>query len=300
MGAYYYTCQSGSLAPTGCIGDQNQKVPIGQAWNAKGNQEKTCVLSGSQVTQKITACYTDGGQRVGPNADFDQDTTTFSCQADGDAWCLVVTGCAGAQKSKLGDKVVVGDQVMQCTKTGTKVAQLKPVGCVMGSNQYDVGTQFTDDKAIYRCGFDSTQSKTEAKTYGCVHDGKRIFDLDLYREGDMFYRCRVNEDSVDRDLYGCAYQDESGNYVAKVIGCSWEEGQKPYNFFTCCVKTGDTAKVRQLYCLYWVNGGSYAINEGCYRTINNQGVGCTRGSDDKLSVIEFDPKDALSKRMSLC
>jgi len=192
--------------------------------------------------------------------------------------------------------------VMKCTKTGTKVAQLKPAGCMKNGQKYDIGAQFSDDKAIYRCGMDESHTKTEAKTYGCVQDGKRIYDLDLYKEGNMFYRCRVNEDSVGKDVYGCARDLGNGQYEARVIGCSWEEGQQPYNYFTCCVKQPDgSAKVTQLYCLYWVDGGSYAINEGCYRTIEQQGVGCVRDpSTSKLSVIHFDPKDALQNRMSLC
>jgi len=299
-GSYYYKCTGGKLVPTGCISDDGRKVPVGQGWNAKGNQEKTCVLNGASLTMKVTACYTDGGQRVAPNSEVDVGTTTFKCKADGDAWCLGVSGCGGSNKAALDAKVVVGDQVMKCTKTGAKEAKLVAIGCLKGGTQYDIGAQFDDDKATYRCGLDSSKTKTMAKTYGCIKDGKRVFDLDLYREGDMFYRCRVNEDSVDRDLYGYAYRDDSGSYIPKVIGCSWETGSAPYRFFTCCVREGSVARVRQLYCLYQVNGGDYAINEGCYRTINGQGVGCKRDANDKLSVTQFDPKDALQNRMSLC
>jgi len=127
---------------------------------------------------------------------------------------------------------------------------------------------------------------------GCLVDGKRVYDLDIYQKDANYYRCRVGSEKVSADLWGCALKKSDGSIEPKSIACTWDEGTDPINYVKCCIKKGDTATITDLYCLYTYQGGRIQVNEGCYRIFDTVAAGCKRQADGSLKMDTWDAKDA--------
>jgi len=291
-GAYYYTCTAGQLKPAGCMSDTQTKIPIGQSYTL-ANIQKTCVLKGTDLTTDCTACVTDDGTVVQKGSTQDAGTIYLQCNPNGDSLDLQVGGCiSNGAHVALDAKTVVGQQVMQCTRKSNRDASLVAAGCVDNNGQtYDIGSEYDTDTAVIHCA--SVSGVATPKPVGCVNAGKKIYDLDLFQDGDVFWRCRVGDDGVCKELFGCAVQLPNGQVEPKSVACTWDVGMDPINIVKCCIKdkTGlDTAKVTDLYCLYTYNGGRIQIDDGCYRVFGDIAAGCSRQSDGTLQVQTFDPK----------
>jgi len=173
--------------------------------------------------------------------------------------------------------------VMAVAVSGQGAAQ-----CQKDGKSYDIGAMFDGTDAFFFCKRDGSNVKAEA--IGCISNGQRVYDLALYAKGDSFYRCRAQETTVSSDLWGCAYK-EGGAVTPKSLACTWDVG----NYVNTCVRSGDSAVIKQIYCLYTYRGGRIQINDGCYRVFPDAGVaaGCKRNSDGStLTMTTWPSKNA--------
>jgi len=283
-GAYYYTCKSGALVPGGCMSGTQQKVPIGGTFNT-GNVQQSCVSDGSKLTVKATGCFSDNGQAVAIGSTAEAGTVVLQCVQNGDSVDLKVAGCLqNGQRVDIDKTTVQGTQVMMCQRSSNKDAKLVASGCVVSGKQYEIGTQFDDSDTTYHCAKDGEQSKL--KPVACVNDGKRVYDLDIFQKGSMAYRCRVGDDKVSADLYGCVVSGD-----VKSLKCTWDVGTDPINYVNSCIQKDATAVVTQVNCLYTYRGGRVQVDEGCYRVFDKVAAGCQRTPEGSLKMDTFEPTD---------
>jgi len=265
--------------------DDLKRIDIGSTFDKK-SYRLTCSLgSDNLLSFEPTACLHQG-QEHKVDQEWEDSTNFFTCKRDGKDLRTINSGCVDQGKRvKLNDKITKDDLVMVCNETVNNGARLMPAGCVKEGHEYNVGDSFEVGKFWFTCTR-TGREKVVAKSAGCVNNGKRLNDGDRYFENDIIFECRIDEEPVTT---GCVQRDEKGEIVERRLGCTWVEGQEPFQYEWACQQDGKSAKKVQVRCNYKVGGGVYNIDAGCFRVIDKAAFGCLKeGSGLKLQSFQGD------------
>jgi len=295
-GRFFYECRNGEILPKGCMTEELKKIDIGQTSDKKTYRVQCKLGSDNLLTLEAVACLFQGREhRI--DEQFDDGTNFYTCKKDASAGLKTINlGCLDQQGKRvnLNEKIEKDDFVMVCNETVNNGARLMPVGCLKEGRQYNVGESFEIGQFWYNCTR-TGREKVAVKISGCVANGKRLNDGDRFFDKDVIYECAIDS-STKRDVrtIGCVQRDENGEIVERRLGCTWIEGQEPFQYeFSCQQDGSNSAKKIQVRCNYKVAGGVYNIEAGCYRSIDKAAFGCQRDtSTNNLKLQSFQGENA--------
>jgi hypothetical protein len=289
-GRFYYVCRDGAIIPMGCVGDDLKKMTIGATFD-RTHYRLRCQLNGDgNLEYEPVSCLFNGADHK-IDERWEDGSNFYICKKTSTGELSSVNlGCIDqGRRVNLNEKVNKDDFVYACNATVNNGARLMPVQCVKEGRQYSEGESFESGKFWFTC-IRTGREKLSVKSSGCVNGGRRLNDGDRYSENDVIYECTIEGSGVNA-VRTVACQSEGG--VERKLGCTWVEGQAPFQYEWRCehdASTGTARKV-QVRCNYNLNGGSYQIEAGCYRLVEKSAVGClkeTGGSNLKLQSFQGD------------
>jgi len=295
-GRYFYECKNGEIVPKGCMTEDLKRITIGQTADKRHYRVECKLASDNVLTLEAVACLHDGRDHK-LDEQWEDASNFYTCKSDGQQGLRTVNqGCVDQGKRvPLNEKVVKDEYVMVCNETVNNGARMMQVGCVKEGRQYNAGESFEVDKFWYNCTRTGTE-KVATKMSGCVANGKRLNDGDRYLNNEVIHECRIDS-STKGDLItvGCVQRDERGEVVERRVGCTWVEGQEPFQYEMACQNDPATnsAKKVPVRCNYKSGGGVYNIDPGCYRLIDKAAFGCLTESSG-LKLQSFQGQDAES------
>lgn len=293
-GRFFYECRDGNIVPTGCMTDELKHITIGQTSDKKHYRVQCKLGSDSMLTMEAVACLHQG-QEHRLDEQWEDGQNYYTCKKDGTGLRPINTGCLDQGKRvALNEKVTKDEFVMVCNETVNNGARLMPVGCVKEGRQYNVGESFEIGKFYYNCKRTGSE-KVAVKISGCVNNvGKRLNDGDRFFDNDVIYECAIDSTTTSKSelrTVGCVQRDEKGEVVERRLGCTWVEGNEPFQYELACQHDASTnsAKKVPVRCNYKVGGGVYNIDPGCYRVIDKAAFGCIKESSSlKLQSFQGD------------
>jgi len=291
-GRFFYECRDGNIVPKGCMTEDLKHIDIGQTTDKKTYRLK-CTLGGDNLLAlEPVACLFQGSEhRI--DEQFEDGTNFYTCKKDGRDLRTINSGCLDQGKRiPLNEKITKDDFVMTCNETVNNGARLMPIGCVKDGRQYNVGESFEIGKFWFTCTRIGRE-KVTVKSSGCVNNGKRLNDGDRFFVNDVIFECNIDSTKNDVRTMGCVQRDEKGEIVERRLGCTWVEGQEPFQYELACQADAATnsAKKVQVRCNYKIGSGVYNIEPGCYRVIDKAAFGCV-SQGDKLNLQSFQGDNA--------
>jgi hypothetical protein len=290
-GRLVYVCQGGRVVPKGCIAEDLSRISVGGNYDNK-NYRRKCVANGDDLTFEPSGCIRNGQEHKAGET-FEDGNNFYVCQANTAAGAEPALqaqnqGCVDSGKRvNKKEKVSKDDGVYECQETVNDGSKLVLVGCVKDGKQYGAGDAFEVGKTWFNCTR-TGREKVAAKPAGCVNNGKRLNDGDHFFENDVIYECTVENGNIGTRTVGCA-QTDGGSMVERRLGCTWVEGQEPFQYEWTCRADGEKAVKEQVRCNYKVGGGVYNIDPGCYRLVEKAAVGCIKdGKNLKLQSFQGD------------
>jgi hypothetical protein len=276
-GRFFYECRDGDIVPKGCMTEDLKHIDIGQTADRKSYRVQCTLGSDGLLALEAVSCLFQGSEHR-PDEQWEDQTNFYTCKKDGSELKTINSGCIDQGKRvALNEKITKDDYVMSCNETVNNGAHLMQIGCVKEGRQYNVGESFEVGKFWFNCTR-TGREKVAVKASGCLNNGKRLNDGDRYFENDVIYECRIDADKNDVITTGCVQKDDSGSVVERRLGCTWVEGQEPFQYEWTCKgdSSTNTAKKVQVRCNYKVGGGVYNIDPGCYRVIDKSAIGCVQ------------------------
>jgi len=299
-GRFVYECRNGNIEPKGCLTDDLKHIDIGSTFDRK-TYRLTCSKNGDLLSVEPTACLKDGSEHK-VDEQWEDSNNFYTCKRDGDALKTVNQGCIDQGKRvNLNDKITKDDLVMVCNETVNNGARLMGAGCVKDGKQYNAGDSFESGKFWYNCTR-TGREKVAAKASGCVNNGKRLNDGDRFFDYDVIFECNIDATKNDIRTTGCVQRDEKGEVVERRLGCTWVEGQEPFQYEVACQRdeAANSAKKVQVRCNYKVGSGVYNIDPGCYRVIEKAAFGCQKdGAALKLQSFQGDNAETAAQGAGL-
>jgi hypothetical protein len=273
-GRFYYECRDGAILPMGCVGDDLKKMTIGSTFDRKLYRLR-CQLNGEgNLEYEPIACLFNGADHK-IDEQWEDGSNFYTCKKTETAELRAVNlGCIDqGRRVNLNEKVNKDDFVYVCNSSVNNGAHLMPVQCVKEGRQYSEGESFEVGKFWYTC-MRTGREKLSVKSSGCVNSGRRLNDGDRYTENDVIYECTI--DSSTNGVRTVACQSEGG--VERKLGCTWIEGQAPFQYEWRCEHdpSAHSARKVQVRCNYNLGGGSYNIEAGCYRVVEKSAIGCLK------------------------
>jgi hypothetical protein len=293
-GRFFYECRNGNFVPKGCMTEDLKKITVGQTADKRHYRVECKLGSGDLLSLEAIACLHQGRDHK-IDEQWEDGANYYTCKKDGADLRTVNLGCLDQGKRvPLKEKVVNGEFVTVCNETVNNGARMMQVGCVKEGRQYNTGESFEFAKFWYNCTRTGTE-KVSTKMSGCVANGKRLNDGDRFFDNDVIYECRIDS-STKGELVtaGCVQRDERGEVVERRLGCTWVEGQAPFQYELACQQDPATnsAKKVPVRCNYKVGGGVYNIDPGCYRLVEKAAFGCQKESTGSLKLQSFQGQDA--------
>jgi len=304
IGRYYYTCKDGLLDPTGCLSESNERVPLKSTFK-RGDYLMLCKLgTDGYMTIEYSACVINGNP-VQPGDTYESEQQWFTCSKEANGYIMQkASGCIGEGKKRLqrGEKVHKDTTLFECREDQKGLPTITEVGCVSDNQEYKYGDTFTDDKFWYFCGTEAGHAMR--KVIGCVHDGKKLYDGQLFYQNDVIFRCIVNEYKSARHApVGCVKRDEKGVEVQKSVGCYWIDGEMPNRYTVVCTVKNETCVKTKINCYYSPGNFEYILEPGCFRKFGDKTIGCKATPDGQVEYVSLDPKridQAISQGLHLC
>lgn len=291
-GRFFYECRDGNIVPKGCLTDDLKHIEVGQTTDKKTYRLKCTLNSDNLLAFEGVACLFQGSEHK-IDEQWEDGNNFYVCQKDGRDLRTINSGCIDQGKRiPLNEKITKDEFVMACNQTVNNGAHLIAVGCVKDGKQYNVGESFEVGQFWYNCTRIGRE-KVAIKSSGCVNNGKRLNDGDRFFVDDVIYECTIDATKNDVRTTGCIQRDEKGEIVERRLGCTWVEGQEPFQYEWACQQdaSSNSAKKIQVRCNYKVSGGVYNISPGCYRVIDKAAFGCvSQGS--KLNLQSFQGDNA--------
>jgi hypothetical protein len=291
-GRIVYECRGGQISPKGCIAEDLSKIPIGSKFDNR-HYRRACENSGGDVKFEPTACLLNGQEhKVGET--WDDGTQTYTCKQNTTEPVLdaVSVGCVdGGKRINAKEQVPKDDLLYECQPYINRQHKLRPVGCVKDGKQLKAGEAIDIEKFWFNCSLFGRETYV-LKAAGCVVNGKRLNDGDRYDDNDVKYECAIDANKNYVRAVACI-QREGGNPIDRKLGCEWNEGTAPFMYKWTCKydEAANTATKVQLSCSYYVSGGSYPIEPGCYRVIDKSAFGCVN-QGKTLNLQSFQGENA--------
>jgi len=291
-GRFFYECRDGNIVPKGCMTDDLKHIEIGQTTDKKTYRLKCTLGSDGLLAFEAYACLFQGTEHK-IDEQWEDSTNFYTCKKDGRDLRTINSGCIDQGKRiALNEKITKDDFVMTCNETVNNGARLMPVGCVKDGRQYNVGESFEVGKFWYNCTRIGRE-KVTVKSSGCLNNGKRLNDGDRFFVNDVIYECDIDSTKNDVRTMGCVQRDEKNDVVERRLGCTWVEGQEPFQYELACQPDPATnsAKKVAVRCNYKVGSGVYNIDPGCYRVVDKAVFGCIP-QGDRLNLQSFQGDNA--------
>jgi hypothetical protein len=291
-GRFFYECRDGNIVPKGCMTEDLKHIDIGQTADKKSSRVQCTLGSDGLLALEPVACLHQGSEHK-IDEQWEDGTNFYTCKKDGQDLKSVNSGCIDQGKRiPLNEKTTKDEFVMACNETVNNGARLMPIGCVKDGRQYNVGDSFEVGKFWFNCTR-TGREKVSVKASGCLNNGKRLNDGDRYFDNDVIYECTIDSGKNDVRTTGCVQRDEKGEIVERRLGCTWVEGQAPFQYELACQHEPATnsAKKVQVRCNYNVGGGVYNIDPGCYRVIDKAAFGCLKDNSG-LKLQSFQGENA--------
>jgi hypothetical protein len=288
-GRLVYLCQGGQVVPKGCIAEDLSRIAVGANFDKPQYRFKCQLGSDGQLSFAPSGCL-QNGQEHKVDETWEDGANFFTCKQDGDALKVINQGCVdGGKRINAKETVAKDDAFYSCDETVNGGHKLVQAGCVKDGKQYAAGDAFEAGKYWFNCTRIGRE-KVQARAAGCLNGGKRLNDGDRYFENDVIFECRVDVNKQEVITTGCV-QSDGGTTVERRLGCTWVEGQEPFQYEWTCKHdaAGNTAVKEQVRCNYKVGGGVYNIDPGCYRVVDKSSVGCIKdGKNLKLQSFQGD------------
>jgi len=289
-GRFFYECRDGNIVPKGCMTEDLKHIDIGQSADKKTYRVQCTLGRDGLLALEPSSCLFQGSEHK-IDEQWEDGTNFYTCKKDGHDLKTINSGCIDQGKRiPLNEKTTKDEYVMACNETVNNGAKLMPVGCVKDGRQYNVGDSFEVGKFWFNCTR-TGREKVSVKASGCVNNGKRLNDGDRYFDNDVIFECTIDSGKNDVRTTGCVQRDEKGEIVERRLGCTWVEGQAPFQYEMACQPEPATnsAKKVQVRCNYNVGGGVYNIDPGCYRMIEKSAFGCLKDQSGlKLQSFQGD------------
>jgi len=158
--------------------------------------------------------------------------------------------------------------------------QLVARGCIgPGGREISTGDTFESGDKFYYCM--DRNGVVTADVIGCVRDNQRLKDGDQIVKESAVYQCNVrgtNPSTAELKVAACL-SFERGTRIERRLGCSWIEGDAPFQHTHTCQEEGNSARRLAVACNYELPNGSFTIDIGCYKVIDKVGVACMKGDD---------------------
>lgn len=285
-GPFIYECRNGEIVPKACITDELKPLAIGSTTDKKVYRLKCLENADKTMTLEPIACLLNGAEHK-IDETFEDGANFYNCKRDGKVLRLVNLGCVdNGKRVNLNDEMVKDEFVMLCNGTVNNGARLMPSGCVKDGKQYKVGDSFEVEQFFFTCTRIGRE-RVALKAAGCVASGKRLNDGDRFVDNEIIKECRIDDGKAHFQTVACAQRDQSGAVVERRLGCTWVEGQAPFQYEVQCQADADSAKKVPIKCNYDVDGGVYNIEPGCFRVIEKSAFGCLKeGSNLKLQSFQ--------------
>jgi hypothetical protein len=287
-GRFFYECRDGNILPKGCLTEDLKHIEIGQTADKKHYRLKCTLASDGLLSFEPVACLFQGSEHK-IDEQWEDNANFYVCKKDGRDLRAVTSGCVDQGKRiPLNEKITKDEFVMACNETVNNGARLMPIGCVKDGRQFNVGETFEVDKFWFTCTRVGRE-KVSVKSSGCVNNGKRLNDGDRFFVNDVIFECNIDSAKNEIRTMGCAQRDEKGEIVERRLGCTWVEGNEPFQYEIACQHDAATnsAKKVPVRCNYKVGSGVYNIDPGCYRVIDKAAFGCLKdGSNLKLQSFQ--------------
>jgi len=289
-GRFFYECRDGNIVPKGCITENLKRIEIGQTVDKKTYRLRCALSNDNLLSLEAVACLFQGSEHK-IDEQWEDGTNFYTCKKDGRDLRTINSGCVDQGKRiSLNEKITKDEFVMACNETVNNGARLMPIGCVKAGREYNVGESFEIEKFWYTCTR-TGREKVTVKSSGCVNNGKRLNDGDRFFVNDVIFECNIDSGKNDVRTMGCVQRDEKGEIVERRLGCTWVEGQEPFQYELACQSDSATnsAKKVPVRCNYKVGGGVYNIDPGCYRIIDKAVFGChLDGGNLKIQSFQGD------------
>lgn len=291
-GRLIYVCQGGQVVPKGCIAEDLSRIPVGGKFD-NTYYRRTCAASGDTLTFDATGCLLNGQEhKVGES--FEDGSNFYTCKqkADGTEPVLSASneGCVDSGKRvPVGEKVSKDDAVYECQKTVSGGSKLTKAGCVKNGKSLGAGEVIEDGKFWFNCS-KSGRETFSLKAGGCIAQGKRLNDGDRYTDDGVIYECTIDANKNDVRAVACV-QTEGGSVVERKLGCTFIEGQAPFQIEWLCQHdaAANRAKKVPLRCNYNIGGGVLNVEPGCYRLYEKNAIGCIKeGEGLKIQAFQGD------------
>jgi hypothetical protein len=286
-----YECQNGNIVPKACVADDLKQVPVGSTVDRKEYRLKCALGSDGSLSIDAIACLHQGMEHK-LDEEFEDGSNFYTCKkGDNNDLKVIVAGCVDqGRRVALNDKITKDDFELTCNGTVNNGARLMPSGCVKEGKTYGAGQTFESGRFFFTCTRTGSE-KLAVKASGCVNNGQHINDGDRFTEADVIYECIIENGKTEIRTVACAQRDERGEVVERRLGCTWVEGQEPFQYEWACQSDPATnsAKKVQVRCNYKVGGGVYNIEPGCYRVIDKSAFGCSKdGAGLRLQNFQGD------------
>lgn len=298
-GRLVYVCQGGQVVPKACIAEDLSRIAVGSNYD-NGKYRRACKVEGDSLTFEATGCLSNGQEHKVGDTWGDADGV-FTCKQNPDGSLTATsTGCSdGGKNVNEKEKVAKDTTLFECQAAQNGKFKLVPVGCVQDGKQYKAGDSFESGDTWYNCTRIGRE-KVVAKAAGCVQGGKRLNDGDRFNDGEVFRECRIDAGKMSLVIVACAQKDASGTVVERRLGCTWTEGDAPFQYEWTCADEGGKAVKKQVRCNYNVGGGTYQIETGCYRAVDKGVAGClVQPGGMKLQLFEGDKADGAAQGAGL-
>jgi len=300
-GRFFYECRDGNILPKGCITDDLKRISIDQTADKKTYRVKCTLSNDNLLALEAISCLFQGTEHQ-IDQQWEDAANFYTCKKDGRDLRTINVGCVDQGKRiPMNEKIVKDDFVMTCNETVNNGARLMPVGCVKDGRQYNVGDSFEIGKFWFNCTRIGRE-KVAVKSSGCINNGKRLNDGDRFFVDDVIYECAIDSTKNDVRTMGCVQRDDKGEIVERRLGCTWVEGQEPFQYEMACQPdtTVNSAKKVPVRCNYKIGTGVYNIDPGCYRVIDKAVFGCVSGGASlKLQSFQGDNAESTATSAGL-
>jgi len=286
-GRLVYKCQGGQVVPTGCIAEDLSKIPVGGNYD-NGKYRRQCAVKGSDLSFEPSGCLDAKGQEHKPGDSWEDGDNFYTCQANAGgepALQAQAQGCVeGGKRVNAKETVPKGNVTYECRPSVNGQYKLKPAGCVSDGKQLKPGDVVEQGRFWYNCSLHGRET-VELKIGGCVSNGKRLNDGDRFEENGVSFECTIDSATKDIRVTACI---ENG--IERKVGCYFTEGDYEYR----CVedKEKKSAKKVPVRCAYHVSGGTFNIDPGCFRRVDNSTVAC-RQEGESLKIEKGANEDSL-------
>lgn len=287
-GRFLFECRDGQIVAKACMTDDLKHLDIGSTTDKKSYRMRCTKVNENELIYEPIVCLLNG-QEHKIDETFEDGSNFYTCQRDGQALKVVNLGCVDdGKRVKLNEQVVKTEFVMVCNETVNNGARMMPTGCVKEGKQYNAGESFEIGQFWFNCTRVGRE-RVALKASGCVASGKRLNDGDRYTEQEIIKECRIDNGKTTVQTVACVQRDETGQVVERRLGCTWVEGQAPFQYEMACQAdpANQSAKKVPVRCNYSVSGGVHTIEPGCYRLIEKAAFGCVKdGSALKLQSFQ--------------